>query len=181
MTDIIKKLRGGDLRSIGRSNEVAQEVEKNPVLFKAVFEGLFDTEPVVRMRSADIIEKVTRSNPLLLSSYTSTVISILANAQQQEVCWHMAQIAPRLKCNESQENEVIESLKRYLLHKSKIVQASAMESLATVAERNNSILDEVVEIITRHKERGSPAVQSRGRKLLKRLEGKSKNLGHQRQ
>ncbi len=76
---------------------------------------------------------------------------------------------------------MIESLKRYLLHKSKIVQVSAMESLATVAERNNSILDEVVEIITRHKERGSPAVQSRGRKLLKRLEGKSKNLGHQRQ
>lgn len=114
MTDIIKKLRGGDLRSIGRSNEVAQEVEKNPVLFKSVFEGLFDTEPVVRMRSADVIEKVTRSNPLLLSSYTSTVISILANAQQQEVCWHMAQIAPRLKCNKSQENEVIESLKRYL-------------------------------------------------------------------
>lgn len=45
---------------------------------------------------------------------------------------------------------MIESLKRYLLHKSKIVQASAMESLATVAERNNSILDEVVEGVSQY-------------------------------
>lgn len=56
----------------------------------------------------------------------------------------MAQIAPRLKYNESQENEIIESLKSYLVHKSKIVQVSAMESLATIAERNTAILNEVV-------------------------------------
>ena len=171
MSNILAKLRGGDLRSIGKANEVALEVENNPVLFKTVFSGLFDTDPVVRMRSADVIEKVTQSKPALLSGYTSKIISILATAEQQEVCWHMAQIVPRLTCNESEENEIIESLKKYLLHKSKIVQVSAMESLAVIAERNNSILNEVVEIIVVHKATGSPAVQSRSRKLLKRLKG----------
>jgi len=83
----------------------------------------------------------------------------------------MAQIVPRLKCNESEENEIIKSFKKYLLHKSKIVQVSAMESLAVIAERNNSILNEVVEIIVVHKATGSPAVQLRSRKLLKRLKG----------
>ena len=47
-----------------------------------------------------------------------------------------------------------------------------MESLAIIAERNNLILNEVIEIITAYKETGSPAVQSRGRKLLHRLERK---------
>ena len=74
--------------------------------------------------------------------------------------------------NLPEENEIIESLKRYLLHKSKIVKVSAMESLAIIAERNNSILNEVIKIITAYKETGSPAVQSRGRKLLHRLERK---------
>ncbi len=172
MSTILEKLQGGDLRSIGGANEVAQEVEDNPVLFESVFNGLTNDDPVIRMRAADVIEKATQSKPELLFGYTSQVISILAIAEQQEVCWHMAQIAPRLKCNESEENEIIKSLKKYLLYKSKIVQVSAMESLATIAERNDSILNEVIEIINERKNSGSPAVQSRGRKLLQRLKGK---------
>jgi hypothetical protein len=40
---ILDKLRGGDLRSIGRSNEVAGDIEKNATLFKTVFRGLFNS------------------------------------------------------------------------------------------------------------------------------------------
>ncbi len=87
----------------------------------------------------------------------------------------MAQVAPRLDCTVNEENEIIEALKMYLLHKSKIVIVSAMESLAIFAERNSSILYEVIEIIKVQKENGSPAVQSRGRKLLQRLKRKQTN------
>ena len=172
MSSILEKLQGGDRRSIGRANEVAQEIEDNPLLFDPVFDGLTNDDPVVRMRAADAIEKVTQSKPELLSDYTSTVISLLNNTKQQEVCWHLAQIAPRLKYNKSQEKEIIECLKSYLAHKSKIVQVSAMESLAILAEKNNTLLNEVTKIITKHEATGSPAIQSRGLKLLKRLTGK---------
>ncbi len=175
MADILDKLRGGDLRSIGQANEVVQEIEKNAALFGKVFSGLYDRDPVVRMRSADVIEKVTLNKPELLSGYTSRVISILASAEQQEICWHMAQVAPRLDCTADEENEIIEALKRYLSHKSKIVIVSAMESLTIFAEKNSSILYEVIEIIKIQKENGSPAVQSRGRKLLHRLKKKQTN------
>lgn len=175
MTDILEKLRGGDLRSIGRANEVAHEVENNSALFRAVFGGLNHNDPVVRMRSADVIEKVTKNKPELLSDYTSQVISILGSAEQQEVCWHMAQVVPRLECTVNEENEIIEALKKYLLHKSKIVRVGAMQSLAIFAERKSSILNEVIEIIRVQKETGSPAVQSRGRKLLQQLERKQTN------
>ncbi len=65
-------------------------------------------------------------------------------------------------------------LKRYLSHKSKIVRVSAMEALAVFSERNGSILNEVIGIIKTQIKTGSPAVQSRGRKLLNRL-GRKKN------
>ncbi len=169
---ILDKLRGGDLRSIGRSNEVAGDIEKNVSLFETVFRGLYDSDPVVRMRSADVIEKVTQNKPELLTNHTSEVISILTTAEQQEVCWHMAQIAPRLAYSPNEENEIIKTLKRYLTHKSKIVRVSAMESLANIAERNPSILNEVIKIIKVQKASGSPAIQARGRKLLQRLERK---------
>jgi hypothetical protein len=73
MSDILEKLRGGDLRSIGRSNEVAREVESDPSIFESIFIGLFNSDPVVRMRSADVIEKVTQSKPMLLFGYTEKV------------------------------------------------------------------------------------------------------------
>jgi len=66
---VLDKLRGGDLRSIGRSNEVAGDIEKNVSLFETVFRGLYDSDPIVRMRSADVIEKVTQIKPELLSNH----------------------------------------------------------------------------------------------------------------
>ena len=68
---ILDKLRGGDLRSIGRSNEVAGDIEKNVSMFETVFRGLYDSDPLIRMRSSDVIEKVTRNKPELLSNHTS--------------------------------------------------------------------------------------------------------------
>ena len=170
MTNILDDLRGGDLRSIGRANEIADKVEQNSALFGEVFKGLYDNDPIVRMRSADVIEKVTKNKPQLLRGFTSKIISILASAEQQEICWHMAQIAPRLACTKNEVNQIIKILKRYLSHKSKIVNVSAMESLAVFTQINSSILNEVIEIIKEQEKTGSPAVQSRGRKLLKRLE-----------
>ena len=68
---ILDKLRGGDLRSIGRSNEVAGDIEKNVSMFETVFRGLYDSDPLIRMRSSDVIDKVTRNKPELLSNRTS--------------------------------------------------------------------------------------------------------------
>jgi HEAT repeat protein len=175
MTDILDKLRGGDLRSIGKANEVAREVADSPELFKDVFTGLYDIDPVVRMRAADVIEKVTEYKPELLLGYSSQVISVLASAEQQEVCWHLAQISPRLELTGREERQLIELLKNLMSHKSKIVRVSAMESLTIFAERNDSILKEVIEIVKVQMKNGSPAILSRGRKLLQRLEKKKAN------
>jgi len=169
MSEILKKLSGGDLRSIGCANEVAHEVEKNPALFEELFKGLYENDPIIRMRSADVIEKASKNEPALLSGYTSKVIALMESSVQQEVCWHMAQITPRLNHTDDEEGRIIKGLKKYLLHKSKIVRVSAMESLVDFAEKNKSILDEVLGIIKEQIEHGSPAVKSRGRKLLQRI------------
>ena len=166
---ILDKLRGGDLRSIGRANEVAGDIEKNVSLFKTVFRGLYDSDPLIRMRSADVIEKVTRNRPELLLNHKKEIISILRNETQQEVCWHIAQMIPRLKYTPEEEKEIVDGLNKYLSHKSKIVRVSALEALTDLAEKNQTIVKEVINTIRLHVKTGSPAIQARGRKLLKRL------------
>jgi hypothetical protein len=51
MNNILEKLRGGDRRSIGRSNEIAREISSNPKLFAQVVAAMLDANPVVRMRA----------------------------------------------------------------------------------------------------------------------------------
>ncbi len=169
MLNILEKLRGGDLRTIGCANEIVHEIQENPALFESVFRGLTDNDAAIKMRSADIVEKVTRDNPALLSGYTQQIISILKKEKQQEVCWHMAQIAPRLECNKSEKNKLIDLLKNCLLHKSKIVQVSAMESLVKLAEKNVSPKNDITDVIKKQMENGSPAVKARGRNLMQRI------------
>jgi len=76
---------------------------------------------------------------------------------------------PRLEYTPQEEEAVIHALNDYLSHKSKIVRVSAMEALTDLAQRNKSIAEEVTKTIRFHTQTGSPAVQARGRKLLKCL------------
>ena len=54
---MLDKLRGGDLRSIGRSNEVVADIKEIPKLIEKIFPGLHDHDPVLKARAADVIEK----------------------------------------------------------------------------------------------------------------------------
>ena len=166
---MLDKLRGGDLRSIGRSNEVVAELKENPMLIEKIFPGLHDRDPVLKARAADVIEKATRKNPELLLNHKREIISILKKEKQQEVCWHIAQMIPRFKYTPNEEGLVIHALNNYLSHKSKIVRVSALEALTDLAQKNESIREEVISTLRCHTETGSPAVQARGRKLLQRL------------
>jgi len=167
--NMLEKLRGGDLRSIGRANEIVADIKKDSTLIEKVFPGLYDSDPVVKARCADVIEKTTIDRPELLSSHKQDIISILQNETQQEVCWHIAQIIPRLKYTPVQEKEIIAGLNRYLSHRSKIVRVCALEALTDLAKKNTMIVKEVIKTILFHVKTGSPAVQARGKKLLKRL------------
>ena len=175
MKEILNQLRGGDRRSIGKANVVAQEVANNPENFGAVFNGLYDHDPIVRMRAADCIEKVTRNMPELLDGYNARVIALLETTDQQEVCWHLAQIAPRLDLTKNEQKQVIVLLKKLMAHKSKIVQVSAMDALVSFSERDKSLVREITEIIRAQMKDGSPAVLSRGKKLLVQLERINQN------
>jgi len=63
MGRILQELKGGDLRSIGRAEEVVQDILNNPVLFAEVFEGMLDNDLLVRMRSVNI--KISTNGPVM--------------------------------------------------------------------------------------------------------------------
>ena len=169
MNDVLKKLEGGDRRSIGRVSEVVAEVVNNPSLFEVVFNAMLSDDPIIRMRSADAVEKITAKHPEYLQPYRKKLIQQVAKINQQEVRWHVAQMFPRLELSKEERAVIVEILLDYLNDKSKIVKTFSMQALADFAERDASLRFEVIKLLEELTRTGSPAMRSRGRKLLKKL------------
>ena len=166
---ILEKLAGTDRRSTGKSREVVAEVLANPALFDAVFEGMLADDPVLRMRAADAVEKITAQHPEYLRPYKKKLIRKVARIDQQEVRWHVAQMLSRLDLSRTERRAVVDLLADYSRDKSKIVKTFSMQALADIAEQDADLRPSIVMQLQELTRTGSPAMQSRGRKLLARL------------
>lgn len=166
---VLNELRGADRRSIGRSNQVVDTVRRAPSLFPLLINGLEDEDPLVRMRAADAAEKLTVKNPQLLQPFKRRLINLAAQAEQQELRWHLAQMLPRLELSDKDRKSVATILRGYLKDKSRIVKTFAMQSLADLALQDSRLLASVTRRISAIMRKGSPAMKSRGRKLLLQL------------
>jgi hypothetical protein len=169
MANILSKLRGGDRRSIGKVSEVVAAVQKKPDLFKDLVTGLFDEDPVVRMRAADAMEKISLDNPQSLQPFKTELIRLAQQTQQQELRWHTAQMVPRLKLTPKETATVTDIFFEYLNDKSKIVVTFAMQALSDLALKRVEASARVIRAIEKLSRTGSPAIQSRGKKLLLKL------------
>jgi len=171
MDEILRKLRGGDLRSIGRSDEVVRDILKTPKLFSIVFDGIFSHDPRIRMRAADAVEKVSKQRPEYLQPLKGKLINHASKIEQQEVRWHVAQMLSYLRLEAAETEAVVRVLLGYLKDKSKIVQTFSMQTLADIAERDQRYRPRVISVLKDLTGSGSAAVKARGRTLLKKLMG----------
>ncbi len=169
MNSIEKRLDGGDLRSIGEGNLVLKDLKKDPSLFNEVFTCLYSDKPVVRMRSADIIEKFTSRHPEYLHSYKDKLLHEISTFNQKEVRWHICKIIPRLELNKNEIDHAFILFKKFLEDTSSIVRTFAIQGLFDLARLNKNLLPEAKTIINSCLKNGSPAMKSRAKKLISRI------------
>lgn len=167
MRTLLSKLKGGDLRSIGRSNEVVHRVLKSPDLLDELFEGLFVDDPRVRARAADALEKVSVKHAEWLQAYRSRLLNEATRIEQKEVRWHVAQIIGRLKLTTKQRNKAIQILRQYLDDSdSQIVKVAALQALADLAAQDHKLRPSVMRLAREALASGSPSLKARAKKLV---------------
>lgn len=160
-------LQGSDRRSIGRSDEVAARVLKQPRLFRELMACLWHDSYVVRMRAADAAEKVSAENPRLLQGYKSQLLGLLADTEQIEVRWHLAQMIPRLKLTARERRRAADFLRHYLDDHSSIVRTFALQALADLSQQDDFLRSETKQLLEEALHSGSAAMKARARRLLK--------------
>ena len=169
MHPLLQSLSGGDRRSIGHVGRAVQAVLAHPQSLAVLFEGVESPDPVLRMRCADAIEKVTARQPHLLTPFKDVLLNRLAAVEQPDVRWHVAPLLARLPLTAAEEDAVVGLLLGYTQDRSSIVKTLAMQALADMALRSRRFLPEVARHIAELSVTGTPAMQARGRKLQKIL------------
>ena len=171
MHPLLQKLTGTDRRSIGKSNAVVAEVLSVPKLFGILFNGMLDDDPVLRMRCADAVEKVSAIHPEYLQPYKKQLLQQVAKIEQQEVRWHVAPLFSRMALTAKERRVAVEILAEYLKDKSKIVKTFSMQALADIAAQDEKLRRPLIKQLEKLTRTGSPAMQARGKKLLAKLKG----------
>ena len=166
---IAEMLKGGDRRSIGKSNQIAKLVLSEPRRFAELVRCLWDEDPLVRMRAADAAEKVTVTRAELLKPYKEELLGLLAEAEQIELRWHLALMVPRLELARPERQRVAESLQRYLRDRSSIVRTSALQGLVDLARQDLSLKELARRTCEESLRTGTAAMKARARRLIKDL------------
>lgn len=169
MHALLRSLSGGDRRSVGESNRAAALILEQPKLIAVLFQGLDSTDPVLRMRCSDAIEKATAKRPELLAPYKKALMQKYSKIEQQEVRWHVALLLSRLLLTTQEATAVVKLLLSFTNDRSSIVRTMTMQALTDVALRSRHLLPEVTEHIQELSVIGTPAMKARSKKLLRAL------------
>jgi PAS domain S-box-containing protein len=166
---LFTRLAGGDRRSVGRSDLVVQQVLADPSLFGQVIEGLSSGDVLVRVRCADVAEKISRTHLDWLQPHTETLLTLAVQTVDREVRWHIAQMLPRLTLKADERRKVMRLLLTYLDDRNRIVSTFALRALVDLADKDAELKDRLVPTLQEVAHAGRPALRARARRLAERL------------
>jgi HEAT repeat protein len=169
MNQVLTWLSGGDLRSDGMANEVADFVLDNPAAFEDLYAGLSETDDVVRGRAADAIEKISRSKPDLLRDHLLEITNLSRDEKVPLVKMHLAMIFGHLAVFPELTEQLRLPLSSLLDDESVFTRSWAIVSLCIIARKYPEECQGVIELLVPLQADGSIAIRSRVKKAINLL------------
>ena len=167
MKQFVKLLSGGDLRSIGRSNDAVLKV-RNEDDFDELFKCLSYTDRIVRMRAADAIEKITLKYPSYLLKHKASLMDLCCTVKDKELKWHLALLIPRLNLSDNEKEIVWKTLSGWAQDKeeSKRVRVSSIQAVYEIAESDTFYVKDFELVTDQIKKERIPSLNARIKKLI---------------
>lgn len=160
-------LSGGDLRSVGLADEVAQELLAGKWPPQGLLGLIESTSGVVRMRAADALEKASRVSPSLIDGFGERLLALLSPTQPKEVRWHMLQTVSRVEWPLIQHERLLAAIENGFNDRSAIVQASALQALAELTPQGRIFKAAFRSHLQSAERSALPSLRARARKLAK--------------
>ncbi len=168
MTNVLDWLRVGDLRSDGMSNEVAAFILEHNEMFDDLLAGIDDQDPVVRARTADVLEKIGRQRPDLIHP-ALPALTAAARRKEAAVKMHLAMLFGHLTIDEELRADLYALLRHMLEEPGVFTRSWAIASLCILARQEPAYQPEILNRIGRLATDPSIAIRTRARKAISLL------------
>jgi hypothetical protein len=167
----VASLRHGDRRTIGSAASVARKAAGDPDIARELVDAMESDDAGLAMRSADALEKASRTDPAIIQPHRTTLLRLIRSAQQPEVQWHLAQLIEHLELTRAQQASAFAALKRYFDEsESRIVQSSALQAMVNLGAGNSALAARARQVLETALHSEAPSVAARARKLRSKLE-----------
>jgi hypothetical protein len=163
-------LSGSDRRSVAQSKRARAVVERAPDRIAELAELAGDHDWLVSMRALDLLEKLAHDRPDWVQPHKRLFIGPLADSDQWEIRLQIVRALPFLRWTSRERQRVVEILRRDVLHPQKFVRAWSLDSLATLAERDASLVDVVQRGLDEFDRSPSKALRARARLIRTRFD-----------
>ena len=165
-------LAPGARLDVGRVWEVVELIEGRPGKLGQLVECLWDDDPGVASRAADVLERVTRDRPDQTQRWKNALVGLMAETTEKKVRWNLALVVPRLKLTVAECRRAAEAMQTYLDDPSSVVKTAALHGMTDLTRQDPESLPEVLELLRVAGRSETPAMRARSRILLKALECK---------
>jgi TPR repeat protein len=159
---------GGKTNSLGRAHEVIAIILRDKTRLDELYACLFADDAWVRMRAADVLEKICREHPEWLLSFIDRIQKDLSASAQPSIQWHIAQIYAQVTLTDAQKSHAILWLQKMVATKDVdwIVSANVMETLAQFVDDGSVARPTFISLVKVQQHHKSPTVVKRAGKWL---------------
>jgi len=158
----------------GRVPEIARLISLQPRRAGRVIELMWDDNPGIASRAADVLERVS-AHPApalmrILSQYKESLLGLLPDARFIKLRWNLAFVLPRLALTLPEARRTAATLYTFLDDRSSIVKTAALQGLADLTRHDPASVPAVLDLLRIHGRSGTPAMRARSRHLIQRLD-----------
>ena len=171
MGKMLNLLREGDNRTTGQVSEAVRLAIADTRHIDELVDLMSYSNPAVRVRAADALEKATVQRTDLLALHKDFLLDLIETATQNELRWHVAQMLTRLdlKADEIDDLALIFT-KWFERADSRIVRTSALQGMADLAHKDPSLIDTALKMTESALASPIAALKARARKIKGPLE-----------
>ena len=162
----LKYLTGGDFRSLADSRLLIKYI-KSQDEFNELIAMLSHPDDIVRMRAADVIEKITAGNKDYLTSHKTAIIAQCKCEMRKEIKWHYALLLSRLPLTRKEAGVVWERLSEWVSDRaeSRIVRVNSLQALFEIQTHFPELANDFNLLLLTIESENIPSLSARIRKL----------------
>jgi len=144
-------------------------VEADPACVAELANLAEDGDWLVSMRAMDLLEKLAHAHPQWIQPHKGLFVGPLADSASWEIRLQVVRVLPLLSWTARERKRVVGILCRDIEHPQKFVRAWALDSLATFALADPTLMPIVVRAIDHFERSQSKALQTRARLVRARI------------